>query len=92
MNYSDGSGHFLIVTMLITGLIMGISMVVFQGISDVVTYIQTGNWDHVVWQDYFGNFVGGFVGGALSVVLTSGLAVSLAATGISRMTSMYLQL
>lgn len=91
VNYSDGSGHFPITAMLITGLIMGISMVAFQGVSDLATYTQTGNWDHVVWQDYVGNFVGGFIGGALSVVLTSGLAASLAATGFSRMVSMELQ-
>lgn len=46
---------------------------------------------NVVWQDYVGNFVGRFIDGALSVVLTSGLAASLAATGFSRMVSMELQ-
>lgn len=70
---------------------MGITMVAFQGVADLAIYCQTGNWDHVVWQDYVGAFVGGFVGGALSTVMISGLAVSLAATGVSRMTSMYLQ-
>lgn len=70
---------------------MGITMVAFQGVADLAIYYQTGNWDHVVWQDYVGAFVGGFVGGALSTVMISGLAVSLAATGVSRMTSMYLQ-
>mgnify|MGYP002798752151 FL=1 len=89
--YADPSGHIVIGAMLLTGLIMGLSMVVFQGVSDLTIYAQTGNWDHVVWQDYVGNFIGGFVGGALSVVLTSGLATSLVATGISRLVSMKLQ-
>ena len=89
--YADPSGHIVIGAMLLTGLIMGLSMVVFQGVSDLTIYAQTGNWDHVVWQDYVGNFIGGFVGGALSVVLTSGLATSLVATEISRLVSMKLQ-
>ena len=89
--YYDPTGHSMIGAMLLTGLIMGLSMVTFQGVADLATYAQTGNWNHVVWQDYVGNFVGGFVGGALSVVLTSGLAASLAATGVSRFVSMKLQ-
>ena len=89
--YYDPTGHNMIGAMLLTGLIMGLSMAAFQGVADLSTYAQTGNWDHVVWQDYVGNFVGGFVGGALSVVLTSGLAASFAATGVSRLVSMNLQ-
>ena len=89
--YVDHSGHFAISALLLTGLIMGTTMVAFQGVNDLAVYCQTGNWDHVVWQDYVGAFIGGFVGGALSTVMISGLAVSLAATGVSRITSMYLQ-
>ena len=55
--YYDPTGHSMIGAMLLTGLIMGLSMVAFQGVSDLATYAQTGNWDHFVWQDYVGNFV-----------------------------------
>ena len=89
--FVDPSGNFAILAMLITGLIMGFAMVAFQGLSDSAIYTQTGNWDHVIWQNYVGSFIGGFIGGALSVVLISGLAASLAATGISRFVSMELQ-
>jgi len=92
INKSDPNGRFgLFAAILLTGVITGFTMVAFQGVSDLAIAANTGNWDHVKWQDYVGAFAGGFVGGALSVVCPNGLVGSLAATGISRMLSMELQ-